>query len=273
MGLFRMVEGEGRMKPITADEVDAAVSEWKEWQSSPWAKLLYSISRFNIQRHLENHPLRILDVGGGNGFNAIYFAQQGHSVTLLDCSPFMLSDAKQTADKEGVFEKITFCQADVGTIQDRFQGQQFDLILCHLMIEFVSEPKKVLKNICDLMASDGLLSLLDANRYSEVYRKAIQANDLEAALKVINTKEYFHPWIHRLTPLFSSSEMIDILRANGCEAVGDYGIRCICDYLPNEPKYEAKYFEALEQLERKLTGTYPYNLLARFYQVIIKKKQ
>jgi hypothetical protein len=28
-----------------------------------------------------------------------------------------------------------------------------------------------------------VLSILDANRYSEVYRKAIQANDLVAALK------------------------------------------------------------------------------------------
>jgi len=260
------------MKPITADEYDAVVDVWKEWQSFPWGKLLYSISRFNIQRHLDNRPLRILDVGGGNGFNSIYFAQQGHSVTLLDYSPVMLSDAKQAAERGGVFEKITFCQADAGAIQDLFHGQQFDLILCHLMIEFVSEPRKGLKNICNLIAPEGLLSLLDANRYSEVYRKAIQANDLVAALKVVDTKEYFHPWVNRLTPLFSSAEMIDILRANGCEVVGDYGIRCICDYLPNEPKYEAEYYKALEQLERELTDTYPYNLLARFYQVIMQKK-
>lgn len=93
------------MKPITADEYDAVVDVWKEWQSFPWGKLLYSISRFNIQRHLDNRPLRILDVGGGNGFNSIYFAQQGHSVTLLDYSPVMLSDAKQAAEREGSLRK------------------------------------------------------------------------------------------------------------------------------------------------------------------------
>jgi hypothetical protein len=53
----------------------------------------------------------------------------------------------------------------------------------------------------------------------------------------------------------------------------DYGIRCLCDYLPNEPKYEEQNFNALEQLECKLTDTYPYNLLARFYQVIMRKNQ
>jgi hypothetical protein len=91
--------------------------------------------------------------------------------------------------------------------------------------------------------------------------------------RVIDTKEYFHPWFNRLTPLFSSAEIINILRANGCEVIGNYRIRCICDYLPNGPKFERDYFEALEQLECKLTDTYPYNFQARFYQVIMKKKQ
>jgi S-adenosylmethionine-dependent methyltransferase len=261
------------MKPITADEYDAVVDKWREWQSFPWSHLLYSISRPNIQRHLDNRPIRILDVGGGNGFNSIYFAKQGHWVTLLDYSPAMLSEAKQAAEKEGVFERITFCQADVGVIQDFLHGQQFDLIICHLMIEFVSDPINALKHICELMTPGGLLSILDANRYSEVYRKALQANDLVAALKEVDTKEYFCPWFNRMTPLFSSAEMIDILRANGCEVVGNYGVRCLCDYLPNEPKYEEEYFKALEQLERRLTDTYPYNLLARFYQVIMQKKE
>jgi len=263
---------EKKIKPITADEYDSVVDEWNEWQSYPWGKLLYSISRFNIQRHLDNHPIRILDVGGGNGLNSIYFAKQGHSVTLLDYSTAMLSEAKQAAGKQGVPGRITFCQAEAGAVQELFKGQQFDLVLCHLMIEFVIEPRKVLKDICELIAPQGLLSLLDANRYAEVYRKAIQTNDLAAALKAVDTKEYFHPWFNRVTPLFSSAEMMDILQANGCEVVGDYGIRCLCDYLPNEPKYEAAYYEALEHLERKLTDTYPYNLLARFYQVIGRKK-
>jgi S-adenosylmethionine-dependent methyltransferase len=259
------------MKPITAAEFDAKLDEWTQWQSFPWGKLLYSLSRHNIQRHLDNRPLRILDVGGGNGFNAIYFARQGHSVTLLDHSPLMLSEARRAAEKGGVAEKITFCQADVGAVQDIFRGQQFDLILCHLMIEFMPEPGKILKDICDLMAPGGLLSVLDGNRYSEVYRKALQTNDLAAARQVVGIRDYFHPWFNRSICLFSSAEMIDLLRANGCEVLGDYGVRCVCDYLPNEPKYEADYFAALEQLETGLTDTFPYNLLARFFQVIVQR--
>jgi S-adenosylmethionine-dependent methyltransferase len=260
------------MHPITADEYDAVVPKWKEWQSFPWGKLLYSISRSNIEHNLGNHKYNILDVGGGNGFNSIYFAKQGHSVTLLDYSPTMLSEAKQAAKREGLFEKITFCQADVNEIHNLFQEQRFDLIICHLMIEFVQEPMKVLKNICTLLAPNGLLSVLDANRYSEVYRKAFQANDLVAAQQVIETKEYFHPWFSRQTPLFSSAEMIEILQEGGFTPIGDYGVLCLCAYLPNELKYDIEYYNALERLEQKLTDTYPYPFLARFYQVLVQKK-
>lgn len=259
------------MKPVTADEYDKVVDQWKEWQAYPWGRLIYDISRFNIHQFVGNRSLRILDVGGGNGFNSIYFAKQDHSVTLLDYSQAMLSEAKQAAEHEGVIDRITFCQADIGEIQGLFSDQQFDFILCHLMIEFVPEPKTALRNICNLLASQGFLSILDANRYSQVYRMAFQANDLVAALHEVETKEYYHPWFSRLTPLFSSAEMIDILKSNGCEVVGDYGVLCLCAYLPNEPKYEAKYFEALKVLEQELTDTYPYNLLARFYQVIMQK--
>ena len=139
------------------------------------------------------------------------------------------------------------------------------------MIEFVSSPERVIQDLCSLLAPGGWLSIVETNRYSEVYRVAFQTNDLIAALRVVDTKEYYHPWFQRLTPLFSSADMITILQQNGCVVVGDYGIRCLCDYLPNEPKYDAEYYQALEQLELRLISTYPYNLLARFYQLIVQK--
>lgn len=258
--------------PITAGEFDSVVGEWKEWQSSPWGQLLYSISQLNIQRHLNIRPIRILDVGGGNGTNSIYFAKQGHIVTWLDYSEAMFSEAKQAAEREGVTGQITFYQADAGSARDLFRDQQFDLILCHLMIEFVPEPREVLKGICELIAPNGFLSLVDTNRYSEVYQKVFQTQDLGAALDKIETTEYFHPWFKRNTPLYSSVEMINYLQTQGCKLIGDYGILCVCGYLPNEPKYEVEYFNRLEKLERKLTDTYPYKLLARFYQVIVRKQ-
>ena len=259
-------------RSIAPEQYDAVVDLWKEWQAYPWGKLLYTLVRHNLHCHMAARPMRILDVGGGNGFNSIYFARLGHMVTLLDYSAAMIAEARQNAEKDGVLAHITFIQADVNNISQVLLGEQFDLILCHLMIEFVPEPVEALHRICQRLAPGGLLSVVDANRYSEVYRKAFQANDLVAALELVETKEYLHPWFDCVTPLFSSNEMGEILRAGGCEVVGDYGVLCLCAYLPNAPKFEEAYFQALEKLECRLADTYPYNLLARFYQVIAQKK-
>lgn len=256
--------------PVHPEEFDRVIDEWKEWQSYPWSKLIYSTSRLNISRHIINRPLNVLDIGGGNGADAVYFAKQGHVVTCLDYSAAMLAEAKQVAEEHGVAGQITFFQADATATQGLFGDQQFDLILCHLMISFVAEVPQFLKSLYQRLAPGGFLSLIGGNRYSEAYLKACQANDLGAAINAVGTQEHFYPWFNRALPMFSGQEIIDLLTECGGTLAGHYGILCLCAYLPNAPKYEADYFAALEQLEHKLTATYPYYLLARFYQVIVQ---
>lgn len=256
--------------PVNSEEFEGILEKWKERQSFPWSRLVYSTSRLNINRHITDRPIKILDIGGGNGLDTIHFAKQGHSVTCLDYSAAMLGEAKQAAENQGVAGRITFCQADAEAILDVLGDQQFDLILCHLVISFVADVSRLLKNTCQCLAPGGFLSLIAANRYSEAYLKACQANDLVAASEAVGTQEHFNAWFDRVLPMFSGEEVIDLLQKHGCTLAGHYGILCLCAYLPNEPKFEAEYFKALEQLEHQLTATYPYYLLARFYHVIMQ---
>lgn len=52
----------------------------------------------------------VLDIGCGPGDNAVYLAQQGHSVTALDISPTALSTAERRARDAGV--DVRFAVAD-----------------------------------------------------------------------------------------------------------------------------------------------------------------
>jgi S-adenosylmethionine-dependent methyltransferase len=190
---------------------------------------------------------------------------------LLDYSDAMLAEAKQAAREQGVARQITFCQGDAGAIQSILGDQQFDLVLCHLVIGFVPDLPQLLKNLCNHLTPGGLLSLIETNRYSEAYLKACQMNDLSAALDAVGAQEHFNPWFDRAFPMYSGEEVIDLLRKHGCVLAGHYGVLCLCAYLPNAPKYQAEYYDALERLEHRLTATYPYPLLARFYQVLMQR--
>lgn len=254
------------------DEFAHVLDMWKDENNMPWGRLRYSTARMNIARHIRKGSiLRILDVGGGDGMDSIYYAKLGHYVTMADCSPTMLAEARESAEKQGVLEQLKIFQTETGSISDLYDERPFDLILCHMMIEFVPDARVFLSRVSRLLKPGGLLSLIDTNRYSDVYMQSLQMNSLPDALAVLEAKEYFHPWVNRITPRFSADELIDQLRENECALVGHYGILNVCAYLPNEPKFEPRYFSDLEKLEYQLTDRYPYYLLARYFQVIAQK--
>jgi hypothetical protein len=101
--------------------------------------------------------------------------------------------------------------------------------------------------------------------------QAFQMKSLPCARNAVGAKEYFHPWVNRLTPRFSADEIIDQFSQISCSLVGHYGVLSVCAYLPNEPKFDSEYYSELEKLEDSLTDKYPYYLLARFFQVIVQK--
>jgi hypothetical protein len=94
---------------------------------------------------------------------------------------------------------------------------------------------------------------------------------LSGACNAVGVKDYFHPWVNRLTPRFSADAIIDQFGQHNCSLVGQYGVLSVCAYLPNEPKFDPQYYSQLEKLEDILTDKYPYYLLARFFHVIVQK--
>ena len=81
------------------DEFGQWLDNWKKENTMPWGRLRYDTAWRNIAQHTGERKLRILDVGGGDGINAIHYAKLGHTVTLTDCSTAMLAEAKKSAEE------------------------------------------------------------------------------------------------------------------------------------------------------------------------------
>ena len=94
----------------------------------------------------------ILDIGGGPGQYSVYYAKQGHAMTLLDLSDGNVRFAKEKARQYGV--KITALQGNALDLS-RFEDASFDAVflmgpLYHLMeeesrLQAIREAKRVLK--------------------------------------------------------------------------------------------------------------------------------
>lgn len=258
----------------TAQLFDDRLSAFKENQNTPWGRLRYGLAFANVRRHLDARSRRVLDAGGGNGLDAIPFGAQGHTVALLDYSAEMLAEARRNAEADGIAERMTFHQADLTAIPTLFPEAQFDVVLCHNVLQYVDDVGAALRAMCHVLRPGGLISLVSVNRYSESYRQALQRLDLDAAYTNLDATSIMTVVFGVPMRAYAAEEMRQPLREAGCAVLGEYGLLCVCGYIPNNDiKYDPVFFAKLERLESAMSDKYPYYLLARYFQVVARKEQ
>jgi S-adenosylmethionine-dependent methyltransferase len=251
---------------------DNSLAQWTKEQSLPWGRLKYRLVQANLAKHIEQGPLHILDAGGGNGFDSIPLAEQGHSVHIVDYSTGMLAEASHHAAMLKAQERVSLRCADVRNIPDLFPDQQFDLVLCHNVLQYVDDVAALLKSLIVLLKTGGLISVVSINRYSIPYHTAFLHGNLTDALAQLDARSMKGSIFDTTLINYCADEVSDMLKSIGCVVEQDYGIRCICDYWgDNERKSDPTVFEQIERLELALTDKHPYKLLARYFQVIASK--
>ncbi|MCF2857936.1 methyltransferase domain-containing protein [Pseudoalteromonas sp. SMS1] len=208
--------------------------------------------------------LRILDVGGGQGQLALYLAQQGHHVTVVDISEPMLELAKERAHIHGVHNAMTFVHAPLQTIPSLSLGQ-FDLVLCHAVLEWVVEQQAALKILKSTLNSHGILSLMYFNKSAQRFANMIYGNfDYVAKGLKVKQKVGLSP----NQPL--ESEQVDAwLRELGLTQMSKTGVRCFHDYLRELKKAEHQ-FDALLEMELRYNRSEPYASLGRYTHLLLK---
>jgi len=233
--------------------------------------LRYRLEYRNIERHCGAERLSVLDAGGGNGITAIQFAQAGHRVVVIDSSEAMLADGAAVAKEKELLEQIDFIAAEITDIPELFPEPVFDLVVCHNVIHYLDDPELSLQALLHPLRRSGLLSLVTLNGFSEVYKAAFRDLDLQKALDQLDVNRGHASIFDLSMRTFTEQELIDLVEDAGCTVEGFYGVRCLCDWLPNEPKFEDAFMSDPEELEFSLADRYPYYLLARFFQVICTK--
>jgi S-adenosylmethionine-dependent methyltransferase len=257
--------------PTDNQTFDSHLETWKREQAMPWQRVRRKVEISNLLHHVGQSGLRILDAGGGNGYPSIPFAQNGCQVVVADYSEAMVSDGRRLMSELGLDKDVSFILTRLEDLSSVIHDQEFDVVLCHNVLEYVESVPVVLRSILRPLKSQGVVSITCKNRYSIAYHEAFLRGDLSAARAAIDateTKTIFESTARA----FSVDEIVNMLEGRGCVIQADYGLRCMIDYWgDNERKAEPDTLAQLEELELALSTEYPYKLLARFFQVIARK--
>lgn len=123
---------------------------------------------------LPQRPLRVLDIGAGLGHMALWLAEQGHQVTLVEPAQSMLETAQQRFIEANC--TATFIQADWQSFAQQQQQQPYDLVLCHAVLEWLAECDGILAALHTLTRPNGWLSLAFYNKDALIMQNLIKGN-------------------------------------------------------------------------------------------------
>ena len=104
-------------------------------------------------------PGRALDLGCGEGGDAVWLAENGWNVTAVDVSDTAIGRAEAAAEARGVRDRVTFERHD---LSDSFPEGTFDLISAQFLHSTVRlERPQILRTAASAVAPGGLLVIVD----------------------------------------------------------------------------------------------------------------
>jgi S-adenosylmethionine-dependent methyltransferase len=262
------------MEEVTANSecgrFQTGAAQYAAYLETPEGRLRLDLSFANLREFLPRNTqsLTAIDIGGGTAANAVRLARLGLQVTLLDSSLPMLEFAKRAVEEAGVTERITLKHGDVAQWENWFHAESFDVILCHNVLEYVAEPRAVLRSAArSLRDSSSMISVLVRNQAGEVLKAAIKDGDL-AATECNLTAEWAYESLYGAeVRLFSAETLHSMMLESSLSVTAERGVRIIADYLPPKISRNDEY-ERILGLERKLGRRPEFAAVARYTQFL-----
>ena len=209
-------------------------------------------------------PLRVIDIGAGQGQLALWLAQQGHHVHLTDVSADMLEMAKAASQQQGLQGQVQFSHIGLQEIPESDDG--YPLVLCHAVLEWLVDPQAAIAKLWQLTSAGGVLSLMfynvDAKRFSNIVYGNFNyvLRDLAYKKKVSLSPQ---------NPL-DPQQVLAWCLAQGFELQSKTGVRCFHDYLRDRSEQESE-FDKLVEVELRFNRTEPYASLGRYQHLLLRK--
>lgn len=131
---------------------------------------------------------KILDAGcgfGGTLLNLIKNFPEAKGVGI-DMSDPLLELARQTAEAQGVEERVIFEKADVQDIP--YPDDSFDVVISTNVVHHAADPLAMLKELERILAPEGMLYIADIRRswlpglFDKAFREALSYSEVLALL-------------------------------------------------------------------------------------------
>jgi ubiquinone/menaquinone biosynthesis C-methylase UbiE len=207
------------------------------------------------------HNKRVLDFGSGKGITANHFATD-NEVTAIEPDENMIIDRFN----ENNYVQIKGDKKELS----KFENESFDVILCHNVLEYVTERKEILKEFSRILKKHGYLSILKHNKPGRVMQMVVLLNNFEHANELLagkngHAEQFGTINYYEDTNIMEWSDEFELERI--------LGVRTFWDLQQNqEIQNDKKWQEQMLEIESKVSEIEEYKAISFFHHVILRKK-
>jgi S-adenosylmethionine-dependent methyltransferase len=208
---------------------------------------------------------RILDAGGGQGQFSLELARAGHQLVICDISAEMLKVAEAQIKKEGLESQVTLIHCAIQELSEHIDQQEFDFVICHAVMEWMTNPDELLPVLIKHLKQDAYLSLIFYNVNSLIFKNCLRTN-----FKKIVNQDYAGT-AGSLTPInpLKPEMVLRWVADQPLSLLSHSGIRVFHDYIFNETHREREPAELIK-LELQLSQQEPFRSLGRYVHLLMR---
>ncbi|GAA4121246.1 methyltransferase domain-containing protein [Knoellia locipacati] len=254
---------------------DEHLDAWEAWKSSPWGRIRFALVADALDEavaSLGDQPLRILDVGGADGFETLPYAVRGHALTVADPAEGFLDRGRAEAERLGVADRVRWTTAGLDELAEVGETA-YDVVVCHFVLQYRPEGALAadLATLAGVTRSGGVVSLVCPNDAGAVLRTLTRQGPAAARAELGRVTQRSHTFEHESRKL-SHEDVAAGLAAVGLVEESWLGGRVANDLVADDDaKHDPTYFEELLGLERELCRRDPYRGVGAFWQLTARR--
>jgi S-adenosylmethionine-dependent methyltransferase len=240
------------------------------------------ISR-QLDRHLPKRPVRVLDVGAGQGTQSIRLARAGHHVVAVEPDPDMRAVFRAAlVDEPGpVQDRVILREGSIGSLAAVTGSEVYDTVLLLGVLMYLPASAPVVTELAAHVAPGGFMAVAVRTTTSALWRPAAR-QDWQAALAALaehDTAQVEGRDVRYTNEIGTPARADDLEKLtaaaaeDGLELENWYGVRVAVDMeeLDPPPPSDPGQLAALLDVEERLGATDPYRQLGQLAHLILRK--
>jgi S-adenosylmethionine-dependent methyltransferase len=223
-----------------------------------------------LAEHLPGPPVRVVDVGGGAGQQAIPLLRKGHEVTILDPSPRMLAQAHRrlASEDEGVRRRARLVEGTGERAHGVLGGETFDAVLCHGVLMYLDDARPMIRALFALARPGGIVSVLTKNAAALAVRPAFEGRYGDALSTLETNRDLGRLGV--ITRGDTVQGLSGVFAEAGLVVERWYGVRVFTDHLGDTTPGED--LPEMLELEWEAGKREPYRSVARLIHLVGREK-